>query len=151
MFKTSLFRFKWLVVLALLIAAGGVYLLFTSPENTYATSNVGRERNTNIQSRASFLTGGADTYMFYVYANRILFIDLEAEIYRSKLDPVIRILDNNNQEIAVNDDDLASLDSSIAFVVPASGYYTIEITDFTGAVGGEEYFYLLNYSIRACE
>ena len=151
MFKSSIFRFKWLVLLTLLVAVGGFYLLFTSPEETYATGNVGREHNSNIQTRASFLSGGVDTYTFYMYPNRILFVDVDAEIYRSKLDPVIRILDNNDQEVAVNDDDLASLDSSIAFVIPETGYYTIEITDFTGAEGGNEYFYLLNYSMRTCE
>ena len=45
--------------------------------------------------------------------------------------------------------DLESLDSSVGFVVPEGwDTYYVVITDYNGADGGSDYFYLLNCSFR---
>ena len=152
MIELRFFNSKWIgfSLLAALLVALGLFFLFSGSEETYAF-NFGRENPNLITSYASFLTDGEDRWVFTFRSGRLILIDLDVEVYGSLMDPVVEVLDSQGNIIAGNDDDFFSLDSSVGFVTKGgvSSTYTIVITDFNGAAGDEDYFYLLNISQRA--
>jgi hypothetical protein len=84
-----------------------------------------------------------DYYRFEAKKNDILAIEVVASRIGSKLDPVLRILDEQKRELAFCEDAPgAGRDPRVQFRVPATGRYLIEVRDIAYG-GGAQYFYRL--------
>jgi hypothetical protein len=84
-----------------------------------------------------------DYYCFEAKKNDVLAIEVMASRMGSKLDPVLRILDERKRELAFCEDAPgAGRDPRVHFRVPATGRYLIEVRDI-GYGGGPQYFYRL--------
>jgi hypothetical protein len=84
-----------------------------------------------------------DYYCFEAKKNELLAIEVMASRIGSKLDPVLRILDEQKRELAFCEDAPgAGRDPRVHFRAPATGRYLIEVRDIAYA-GGPQYFYRL--------
>ena len=68
-------------------------------------------------------------------ANTVLTLDVDAQELGSPLDSVLEVVGPGGTVIASNDDDLRTFDSALAVRIPATGNYTIRITDFQHRTG----------------
>lgn len=94
-----------------------------------------------------------DYYRFDAKKGETVSVDIVAGRIGSKLDPVLRILDARNQELAFCEDAPgAGRDSRIQFRAPATGEYFIEVRD-VGYAGGLQHYYRLRigqFSFATC-
>jgi hypothetical protein len=84
-----------------------------------------------------------DYYGFEAKKNAVVAIEVMASRIGSKLDPVLRILDEQKRELAFCEDAPgAGRDPRVQFRAPESGRYLIEVRDIAYG-GGAQYFYRL--------
>ena len=93
---------------------------------------------------------GGNRYSFRAEAGTPVMLEVFARRQGSPADPLLRVRDAAGRLLAVNDDVPRlkagiilhrAADPELRFVPPASGVYTVEVSDLTGAFGPEyEYF-----------
>jgi len=86
--------------------------------------------NTNVEP-----TDDVDIYEFQLQAGEEVTIDIDARIFGSPLDPILRLFDSDGNELAVSDDDPApgepfTFDSFIDFTAGASDTYYVGVSSF---------------------
>jgi hypothetical protein len=97
--------------------------------------------------------GERDTYSFDAAAGDQIAVEVTARRAGSPLDSVVRILDEHDNVVALNDDNLDRgsgltthhADSCLLATLPAAGRYRAEISDIQGH-GGPDYAYRLRIS-----
>ena len=71
-----------------------------------------------------------DMYFVDLNAGDQLLVDVEAEIFGSSLDSVVRVFDSSGFEVAINDNDFDSLDSFLDFTAAFSDTYYVGVSSF---------------------
>ncbi len=75
------------------------------------------------------------------HKGRTLWVDVVANRIGSRLDPLVRLLDQSGKELVFCDDDPATApDPRFSYLIPADGQYTLEIRD-TAYEGSREHRY----------
>ncbi|MCI5778885.1 MAG: hypothetical protein MR051_03570 [Lentisphaeria bacterium] len=95
-------------------------------------------------------TAGGNRYLFHAEAGTPVMLEVFARRQGSPADPLLRVRDAAGRLLAVSDDVPRlkvgtilhrTADPELRFIPPASGVYTAEVSDLTGACGPEyEYF-----------
>ncbi len=100
--------------------------------NTRARANAGRTTNGNIEYE-----GDVDWYRFAARSGNRYQITLAGAGGDSGLgDPVLRVLDSEGNELAMNDDSDGSLNSALEFIPRANGDVFIEASGYGGSYTG---------------
>jgi hypothetical protein len=85
-----------------------------------------------------------DYYAFDGEANDEIIADIDAAVNGSHLDSLLVLYDASGNQIASNDDDGSTLDSQIRLTLPATGRYTLRVTNYYPAnAGSSNHFYTL--------
>lgn len=91
------------------------------------------EQPIQFDQPARATTGQQPMWRFDGQANEVVVITMNAE--EPRLDPLLRVLDENGMIIAVNDDMGGSLNSLIVLSLPESGTYFISAAGYGGSSG----------------
>lgn len=86
--------------------------------------------------------GDVDCFRFAAAAGQRIIFDCAAERIDSRLRPVLQILNDQGRQLAVSRG-YFGIDPLIDFLVPADGYYFVQIQDLT-STGGAEHLYRLD-------
>ena len=107
-----------------------------TPGNQSPSSATSIEFNTAVEGAVDELTH--DYFRFHATKGQRISIEVVAQRLGSRLDPVLRLLDESGRELAYSDDDPAvGADSRIAVTAPKDGAYLIELRDinYGGGLG----------------
>ncbi|WP_034935168.1 DVUA0089 family protein [Gloeocapsa sp. PCC 73106] len=124
------------------------------PNDTITTATATNLRSNNpdvvIASQISFSfanrlvdqTEDVDMYSVDLAAGDLLVLDMDADIFGSTLDPVVRLFDADGNQLAQSDDNQApdeifgpgGLDSYLEYTVDAAGTYYVGISSWPNAV-----------------
>jgi hypothetical protein len=86
--------------------------------------------------------GDRDVLRFELKEKQQVVIEVHARRIGSRLDPVLRLLDETGKELANNDDFGGTKDSRISFTAPKAGAYLAEVRSLSTR-GGDDFFYRL--------
>ena len=92
--------------------------------------------------------GEIDEYSFPAKAGQMFrFEAISAEI-GTRLDPVLRVVDKDDKQVAINDDFGNTLDSRLDFKAPADGTYRVRLHNGTGEDGRLDSVYRLTSRLQ---
>lgn len=97
-------------------------------------------RDPNVIAVGGTLANGAFTFPVTLPAGALLLLDVDADVLGSPLDSVLEVDGPTGAAIASNDNDFYTFDSALGLVVPATGSYTIRLTDKQGRTGANFFF-----------
>ncbi len=91
--------------------------------------------------------GETDVYLLDAKAGRSIRLEVRSEQIGTRLDPVLRVLDDKQKQLAINDDLPGTLDSGLDFKPPADGVYRVLVSNGSGHDGTADAVYRLTARI----
>ncbi len=92
-------------------------------------------------------TGETDVYLLDAKAGRSVRLEVRSGQIGTRLDPLLRVLDDKQKQLAVSDDLPGTLDAGLDFKPPADGVYRVLVSNGTGRDGTPDAVYRLTARI----